>query len=39
MSIEQNRAIPRRVTVEAWDRGNLAVLDEPIAPDVVRHTP
>jgi steroid delta-isomerase-like uncharacterized protein len=39
MSIEQNKAIPRRVTDEAWNRGNLAVLDELIAPDFVRHTP
>ncbi len=39
MSAEQNKAVPRRVTEEAWNRGNLAVLDDLIASDFVRHTP
>lgn len=39
MFTEQNKAIARRVTDEAWNRGNLAVLDELIAHDFVRHTP
>ena len=39
MSREANKAIPRRITDEAWNRGNLAILDELVAPDFVRHTP
>lgn len=39
MSVEEMKAIPRRVTVEAWNRGNLDVLTELIATDFVRHTP
>ena len=39
MSSEQHKAIPRRITEEAWNRGNLDILDELIAPDFIRHTP
>ena len=37
MSIEQNKVIARRWSEELWGRGNLAVADEIIAPDYVRH--
>jgi steroid delta-isomerase-like uncharacterized protein len=37
MSIEQHKAIARRWSEELWGRGNLAVADEIIAPDYVRH--
>lgn len=39
MSIEQNKATARRWSEELWGRGNLAVADEIIAPDYVRHDP
>lgn len=39
MSIENNKAILRRITDEAWNRGDLAVLDELIHREFVRHTP
>ena len=38
-SIEQNKAAARRWTEELWGRGNLAVADEIIASDYVRHDP
>ena len=34
---EENKAIARRWSEELWGRGNLAVADEIIAPDYVRH--
>ena len=37
MSSEQNKVIARRWSEELWGRGNLAVADEIIAPDYVRH--
>jgi steroid delta-isomerase-like uncharacterized protein len=37
MSIEQHKAVARRWSEELWGRGNLAVADEIIAPDYVRH--
>jgi len=37
--VEHNKAIARRWTEELWGRGNLAVADEIIAPDYVRHDP
>ena len=37
MTLEQNKATARRWTDELWGRGNLAVADEIIAADYVRH--
>ena len=37
MSVEHNKAIARRWSEELWGQGNLAVADEIIAPDYVRH--
>ena len=37
MAVEQNKAAARRWSEELWGRGNLAVADEIIAPDYVRH--
>ena len=34
---EQNKAIERRLTEEAWNKGNLAVVDELVAPNFVDH--
>src|SRR5499426_4796399 len=39
MSIEQNKAMARRWSEELWGNGNLAVADEIVAPDYVRHDP
>src|SRR5262249_25885153 len=39
MSIEQNKATARRWSEELWGKGNLAVADEIIAPEYVRHDP
>ena len=39
MTIEQNKETARRWSEELWSRGNLAVADEIIAPDYVRHDP
>jgi predicted ester cyclase len=33
MSVEQNKAIMRRMIEEVWNRGNLAVADELFAPE------
>ncbi len=38
MSTEENKALARRM-VEAWNRGDLAALDDLIAPDFVFHDP
>jgi len=38
-TIEQNKATVRRWSEELWGRGNLAVADEIIAADYVRHDP
>jgi len=38
-AIEQNRITARRWSEELWSRGNLAVADEIIAADYVRHDP
>ena len=35
MSTEENKAKVRRIIEEVWNRGNLAVLDELIAPQEV----
>jgi len=39
MSIEQNKAMARRWSEDLWGRGNLAVADEIIAVDYIRHDP
>ena len=39
MTIEQNKAMARRWSEELWGKGNLAVADEIIAPEYVRHDP
>jgi steroid delta-isomerase-like uncharacterized protein len=36
---EQHKAIARQWSEELWGRGNLAVADQIIAPDYVRHDP
>jgi steroid delta-isomerase-like uncharacterized protein len=37
MSTEENKAFARRLIEEAWNQGNLAVVDELMAPDHVPH--
>jgi steroid delta-isomerase-like uncharacterized protein len=39
MTTEQNKAVAIRWSQELWGQGNLAVADEIIAPDYVRHDP
>jgi predicted ester cyclase len=39
MSAEQNQAVVRRFVEEVLNKGNLAVLDEVMAPNYVNHTP
>jgi steroid delta-isomerase-like uncharacterized protein len=39
MSAEENKAIMRRYFEGAWEQGDLALLDELLAPDYVNHTP
>jgi predicted ester cyclase len=39
MSAEQDKALVRRLVVEAQQNGNLQVVDEILAPDFVDHTP
>jgi steroid delta-isomerase-like uncharacterized protein len=38
MSVEENRALIQRFVEEAFNRGNLGVVDEIYAPDYVGHT-
>lgn len=35
---EQNKDLERRLIEEAWNQGNLAAVDELVAPDFVDHT-
>ena len=37
MSTEDNKAISRRWSEALWNQANLAVADETVAPDYVRH--
>lgn len=37
MSTEENKAIARRLIEEAWNQGNLSVVDELLAPDHASH--
>ena len=37
MSTEQNKAIARRIPLEAFEQGRLAVIDEIVVPDVKEH--
>jgi predicted ester cyclase len=39
VSVEQNKALVRRFWNEAWNKGNLAVIDELVAPDYIRYGP
>jgi len=39
MSKEQNTAATRRILEEAWNKGNLTVIDEYVAPGAVNHDP
>ena len=37
MSTEENMAIVRRYIEEAWNRGNVGVIDQLMSPDYARH--
>jgi predicted ester cyclase len=37
MSLEDNKAIVRRMYEEVWNRGNVAAIDELFAPNYVNH--
>lgn len=37
MSLEENKALVRRYLEEAWNQGNLGILDEVMAPTYVRY--
>ena len=37
MSLEENKAIVRRYLEEAWNRGNVGILDELMAPSYARY--
>jgi len=37
MAAEANKELVRRLIEEAWNKGNLAVIDELISPDYVLH--
>lgn len=37
MSVAENKDLARRFIEEVWDRGDMAVADEVLAPDLVNH--
>ncbi|SRR5712691_779515 len=37
MSTEENKALARRIIEEAWSQGNMATVDELMAPNYVGH--
>jgi steroid delta-isomerase-like uncharacterized protein len=37
MSTEENKTIARRLIEEAWNQGNISVVDELLAPDHIPH--
>jgi steroid delta-isomerase-like uncharacterized protein len=37
MSIEENKTIVRRYVEEAWNKGNVDIIDELMAPNYARH--
>jgi hypothetical protein len=37
MSLEENKAVVRRLFEEVWNRGDIEVLDEIIAPQMIDH--
>jgi steroid delta-isomerase-like uncharacterized protein len=39
MSTDENKAIMQRYFAEAWNRGDLAVLDEIVSPTYINHNP
>lgn len=39
MSVEENKTIVRRFLDEAWNKGDLTVVDEVMADDLVAHDP
>ncbi len=39
MSTEENKAVARRWSEKLWGQGELALADEIVAPDYVRHDP
>ncbi len=39
MSAEDNKAMARRYWDEVWSTGNVAIVDEIFAPDLIFHTP
>jgi steroid delta-isomerase-like uncharacterized protein len=38
MSLEKNKAIARRYQEEVWGKGDLALIDELLAPDFIDHS-
>src|SRR5690349_9248558 len=39
MNSEANKTVARRLIEEVWNQGNLALIDELIAPQYARHDP